>query len=133
MLTHQLTCINISFSVHISSHSIQENSHGQFRSNKQIKTIFNSPKLVRGLSMDNPLIKHRFHFLEPESMAISNLTTPKTIFHGFLDKEYPSRRKPLPPGVAKTPQYQYARVALAMGINFASCLIEIRRTDCRKI
>ena len=44
-----------------------------------------------------------------------------------------SRRKPLPPGVAKTPQYRYPCVALAVGINFASCLAGIQRTDCRKI
>ena len=133
MLTHQLACMNISFSIHISSHSIQENSHGQFQSNKQIRTIFNSPKPVCGLSKDGPLIKYRFHFLERESMAISGLTTPKTIFHGFLEKVYPSRRKPLPLGFAKTLQYWYPRVALALGINFASCLVGIRWTDHRKI
>ena len=54
MLTHQLACINISFSTHISSHSIQANSHEQFQSNKQIKTIFNNPKPIRGLSKDGP-------------------------------------------------------------------------------
>ena len=53
-LTLQLACINISFSMHISSHSIQANSHGQFRSNKQIRIVFNSPKPVRGLSKDGP-------------------------------------------------------------------------------
>ena len=54
-------------------------------------------------------------------------------FHDFLDKEYPSRRKPLPPGVVETPQYRYPRVALAVGINFASYLVGIRQSGRRKI
>ena len=29
------------------------------------RTVFNSPKSVCGLSMDGPLIKHRFYFVEP--------------------------------------------------------------------
>ena len=77
MLIHQLTCINISFSIHISSHSIQTNSHGQFWSNKQIMTIFNSPKPVHGLSKDDPLIQHRSHFLEPEPWPFPASQHPK--------------------------------------------------------
>ena len=85
MLTHQLACINISFPIHISSHSIQAiavlpsthhscsscqaTTYKQFHMDHfvptTIRTIFNSPKSVRGLSMDDPLTKHRFRFVEP--------------------------------------------------------------------
>ena len=33
----------------------------------------------------------------------------------------------------ETPQYWYPRVALAVGINFTSCLAGSHRSDCRKI
>ena len=129
MLTHQLACINISFFIHISIHSIQANLHGQFRSNKQIRTVFNSPKPVYGLSKDGPPHQALVPFLGTGIHGHFRPHNTQNHFHGFLDKEYPSRRRPLPPGVAETPQYRYPRVALAMGINFASCLARIRRTD----
>ena len=122
MLTHQLACINISFSIHISSHSIQANLHGQFRSNKQIWTVFNSPKPVCGLSKDDPPHQASVPLLGTKIHGHFRPHNTQNYFHGFLDKEYPSRRRPLPPGVSETPQYRHLRVALAVGINFASCV-----------
>ena len=37
-------------------------------------------------------------------MAISGLTHTQNHYHAFLNKKYPSRRKPLPPGVVETPK-----------------------------
>ena len=58
MLRHQLACVNISFPIHISSHSIQaitykQNTWTNFSVQPSIRT-FNSPIIVRGLSMDSP-------------------------------------------------------------------------------
>ena len=60
---------------HNPCHPIQANSHGHFRSNMQTGTVFNSPKKH---CVDNPLINLGSTSLEPKSMAISGLTTPKT-------------------------------------------------------
>ena len=96
------------------------------------RTVYNSPKSVRGLSMDGPLIKHQFHFVEPRIHGHFLLHNTQNHFHGFLDKEYPSRRRPLHPRVDETPQYWYPRVSFAVEITFASCLTGIRQTDHRK-
>ena len=93
MLTHQLTCINISFSnihfkpfnstikillsfTHHSCSSCQVKTHKKFGPTT-IWIVFNNPKPNSGLSVGSPLTKHRFHFMEPKSMAISGPTTPK--------------------------------------------------------
>ena len=98
MLTHQLACINISFSnthfkpfnltitillsfTHHSCSSCQETTHKQFHMDHfgptTIRTIFNSPKPNSELTVGSHLTKCWFHFLEPKSMAISGPTTPK--------------------------------------------------------
>ena len=84
MLTHQLTCINISFSnthfkpfnstitvlsfTHHSCSSCQATTNKQFHMDHfcptTIRTVFNSPKPSSGLSVGSPLTKHRFHFVE---------------------------------------------------------------------
>ena len=95
MLTHQLACINISFSnthfkpfhstitillsfTHHSCSSCQATTHKKFYMDHfgptTTRTIFNSPKPSSWLSVGSPLTKHR---VEPKSMAISSLTTPK--------------------------------------------------------
>ena len=133
ILTHQLACINISFCIHISSHSIQTITCKQ-----NTWTNF------------NPIINLDF-LTVPEQYMSCPWTAPSSSigpflgtgiygnfrphntqnhFHGLLDKEYPSRRRPLPLRVVETPQYRYPRVALAVGINFASCPAGIRCTDC---
>ena len=120
MLRHQLACVNISFPIHISSHSIQaitckQNTWMNFQSNHQ-SGLFNSPRTVRRLSMDNPLIKHRNHFFGTKIHGHFRPHNTQDHFHGLLNKEYPSRRRPLPLGVAENPQYWYPRVALTTGI-----------------
>ena len=51
--------------------------------------------------MGSPLMKHRFHFCGTENHGLSRPHHSQNHFHGFLDKEYPSRRKPLPSGVCR--------------------------------
>ena len=85
MLTHQLACINISFSnthfkpfnstitvlsfSHHSCSSCQATTYKQFHmahfGPTSIRTVFNSLKPSSGLSVGSPLTKHRFHFVEP--------------------------------------------------------------------
>ena len=107
MLTHQLACIDISFPIHISSHSIppitcKQNTWANFQSKHQPE-LLNSPIILRGLSMDSPLIKHRFHFFGTEIHGHFRPHNTQNHFHGLLNKEYPSRRRPLPLRVAETP------------------------------
>ena len=96
MLTHQLTCINISFSIHISSHPMQAKHMDEFQSNHQSK-LFNSTWVVHG----QPLIKRRFHLLGTRMHGHFRPHNTQNHFHVFLYKEYPSRRRPLPPGVCR--------------------------------
>ena len=85
MLTHQLACINISFSnthfkpfnstitvlsfTHHSCSSCQATTYKQFHMDHfgltTIRIAFNSPKPSSGLSVGSPLTKHWFHFVEP--------------------------------------------------------------------
>ena len=51
--------------------------------------------------MDGSLIKHRFNFMEPGIHCHFRPHHTQNHFHGFLDKEYPSRRRPLLPGVCR--------------------------------
>ena len=102
--------------------NMQAISHGQSWSNKQSELFLTVPKQYVGCLWAAPSSSIGSTFVGPKSMALPGLTTLKNHFHGFLDKEYPSRREPLPPGVVETPHFRHPRVALAMGINFASCL-----------
>ena len=136
MLTHLLTYSNISFSIHISSHSIQaitckQNTWTNFSPtiNPDFLTI---PEQYVGCLWTTPSLSIGSISWNRNPWPFPASQHPKH-FHDFLDKEYPSRGRPLPLGFSKTPQYQYPRVALAVGINFASCLAGIRRTDHRKI
>ena len=114
------------------SNNMQTKHMDEFQSNHQ-SGLFNSPRIVVGLSMENPFINHQFHFFRTQIHGHFRSHNTQSHFHGFLDKEYPSRRKPLHLGVVETPQYQYPCVALAVRINFASCLIGIRRTNYQEI
>ena len=91
MLTHQLACINISFFIHISSHSIQAITYKQ-NTWMNFSPIINSdfltvPEQYVGCPWTTPLIKHRFHFFGTE---IHGHFWPHDIqnhFHGSLDKK----------------------------------------------
>ena len=51
--------------------------------------------------MDSPLIKHQFHFFGTEIHSHFRPHNSQNYFHVFLNKEYPSRRRPLPLGVCR--------------------------------
>ena len=121
MLTHQLACINISFPIHISSHSIQAITCKQNTSNIFSPTInpdflqsHNSTWVVHGQPL---LIKHRSHFFGTEIHGHFQPHNTQSHFHGFLNKEYSSRRKPLLSGVYLNSTKSDPRVALAVGSN----------------
>ena len=133
MLTHQLTCINISFSIHISSHPMQAITCKQNTWTNFSPTINPNFLTVRGLSKDSPSSNVDSTYLEPECMAISGLTTPKTIFMSFYTKNIQVEEDPYLPEFVETPQYRYPRIALAVGVNFAFCLAGIRQIDHGKI
>ena len=104
ILTHQLECINISYSnthfnpfnlnnnnfiLHtsfmllMSNNRIQAISHGPFWSNKQSRLFLTVPNRAVGCQWAAPLIKHRFHFRGTEIPSLPGLTTPKPIFMAF--------------------------------------------------
>ena len=119
--------------IQLPSNNMQTISHGQSCSNK-LSELF--------LTVLNQSVG--FLWAAPSSSIGSTLVGPKihghfrphntqNHFHGLLKKEYPSRRRPLPLEVVETPQYRHPCIALAAGINFASCLAGLRRTDHREI
>ena len=104
MLTHQLACINISFSnthfkpfnsnnyrfiLHtsfvllVSNNHIQGISHGPFWSNMQFGLFLTVPNRAVGCQWAAPSSSIGSTFVEPKSMALRGLTTPKTIFMDF--------------------------------------------------
>ena len=121
MLTHQLACINISFS---NRHFKPFNSTIQFYPShiihaphvkQQYTSNFTWTILVQlqselFLTVPNRAVGCPWVALSPsigstlwnqESMDISGLTHTQNHYHAFLNKEYPSRRKPLPFGVCR--------------------------------
>ena len=103
----------------VSSNHIQAISHGPFWSNKLSGLFLIVPNQSVGCPWTGP------HQASVPLLWNRNPWPFFTSQHGFLDKEYPSRRRPLPPRVIETPQYRYPRVALAVRINIASCLTGI--------
>ena len=85
MLTHQVPCINILNSTQFKPFILARfhaNNTWTFLSNQCKPGLFLTvSKLSSGLSVgsptDNPLIKHRSHFVKPKSMAISGLIHTK--------------------------------------------------------
>ena len=153
MLTHQLACINISFSnthfkpfnstitvlffIHHSCSSCQattyKQSHMDHFGPTTIRTIFNSPNRAVGCPWAALSPSIGSTLWNRESMAISGLTHTQNNYYAFLNKEFQSKRKPLPPEVVKTPQNRCPHIALAVESNFASRPTRIRWSDRREI
>ena len=100
--------LHTSFMLLMSSNHIQAVSHGPFWSNKQYGLFLTVPNQ----SMDSPLINHRFHFFGTQIHGHFRPHNNQNHFYGLLNKEYPSRRRPLPLEVVETPQNLYPCVAL---------------------
>ena len=88
LLIHKVHALTYPFP-HKSSHSLQTISmpkhmdvFGPIHINPGLFSTI--PKQSSGLSVGSPLTKHRVHFVEPNSMAISGLLHTKTQFIAYI-------------------------------------------------
>ena len=97
---------------------------------KSVSNCLNNPKLVVDCPWTVPSSSLRSHFFRIGMRGHFRPHNFQNHFHGLLDKEYPSRRKPLPPGVC-----QNFTILVPMCSPYSGdqlCLLS-RRTDRREI
>ena len=135
MLTHQLACINISYSnthfkpfnssnnsfvLHTSFMLLMSNnckqaiSHGPFWSNKQSELFLTVPNRAVGCQWATPSSSIGSTFVGPKPMALPDLTILQHHFHDILNKNNKVGEDPYLPEFVETPQNWYPRVALTM-------------------